>query len=285
MLTIIKETEDIKNQKNKPPSLIKWSGGKRSTASEIVSFAPHKFDRYFEPFLGGGSVLYYFSRYKDCYASDVYAPLINFWKSVKDAPDQVVKHYKTNWEKLQNSLPDHYYIVRERFNKKPNGFDLAFLSRTCVNGIIRFNSEGQFNNSFHLSRKGMNPIMFEKIIIEWNNRIRNTAFHCLSYQEILDHVSKGDFVYLDPPYLGSQNRYIESLNEDQLLFFLEALNNKNVLWALSFDGSRGDISYHQESIPSYLYKKKISLDSGYSAVSKVLNDQKEKVIESLYLNY
>ncbi len=285
MATITQTTEKAIIQKSKPPSLIKWSGSKRPIASEIFNLAPPNFNRYFEPFLGGGSVLYYFSKYKTCYASDVYSPLINFWEVVKDTPEQVIMHYRKNWKELQNSFPDHYYVVRERFNKKSSGLDLAFLSRTCVNGIIRFNSEGQFNNSFHLSRKGMNPIMLEKIILEWSNRIQETSFNCLSYQEILSYVKKGDFVYLDPPYLGSQHRYIESLNEDQLLLFLDALNSKGVLWALSFDGSRGDINYHQQSIPRHLYKKKINLDAGYSAVSKVLNEQKEKVIESLYLNY
>ena len=54
--------------------------------------------------------------------------------------------------------------------------------RTCVNGIVRFSKKGDFNNSFHLSRKGMLPPRFAKIVRDWSAHIqgRTSALATLS---------------------------------------------------------------------------------------------------------
>ena len=270
---------------SRPPSLIKWSGSKRSTAFDIFKLAPSRFNRYFEPFLGGGALLFYFAGYREAFASDIYSPLIDFWNHVKASPDKLHEHYEENWVKLQQSFPEHYYEVRKNFNQEPNGLDLAFLSRTCVNGIIRFNSNGEFNNSLHLSRRGMKPELFKKVVNEWSHKLYNTTFTARSFENILTEIKENDFVYLDPPYLGSRNRYIESLRRENLIDFLKELNYRKAKWALSFDGSRGDTDYCQELIPKELYCKRVLLNAGLSAVSKVLNAKVEDVVESLYLNY
>ena len=162
--------------------------------------------------------------------------------------------------------------------------DLLFLSRTCVNGIIRFNNEGKFNNSIHLSRRGMLPSRFGQIVQQWAQMIQNADFKTCDYQNILDFVKEGDFVYMDPPYANSHNRYINNLEIGRFMKFLHSLNSRNVKWALSFDGMRGrqDLSY---DIPRDLYVYKTLLPSGNSAVQKVLNASVEPVRESLYLNY
>lgn len=265
-----------------PPSAIKWSGGKRSCARAIAHFlSPAK--RYFEPFFGGGSVLYCRNDPLSL-ASDLYAPLVDFWRLVKSDVDGLVQNYRTQWEILQKDLPAYFYVVRERFNKNPNGHDLCFLSRTCVNGIIRFNNDGQFNNSFHLSRKGMTPELFEKGIRQWSKRLQTVELSCCDYKEALARTVKGDLVYMDPPYMGSKNRYIADLNLVELLESLEALNKRGVRWALSFDGSRGEDSY-RFAMPRELFRQEVDVSTGLSAVTKVLNGATEQVTEKLYLNF
>ena len=269
-----------------PPSLIKWTGSKRSQAAAIAAYFPRKRDvGYFEPCLGGGAVAYHavqtFSRV--C-ASDVYAPLIDLWANVKLHPENVVSRYKEDWEKLQADFPGYFFTVRNRFNQSPNGQDLLFLSRTCVNGIIRFNKKGEFNNSIHLSRRGMKPAIFSKIVSSWNAILGDTTFSTRDYSEIIDDVCENDFVYLDPPYFNSHNRYVQDLDIDKFLTFLDSLNRKGVKWALSFDGTRGDENLTYE-LPRELYRFHRKLTSGNSAVQKVLNDSVQKVDESLYLNY
>ena len=270
-----------------PPSLIKWTGSKRSQAAEIASYFPESANcgTYYEPFVGSGAVLFYAAtHFKKAIASDIYSPLIDLWLKIKQTPNVVIKQYAFDWKKLQENFPDYFYEVRERFNRDKTGIDLLFLSRTCVNGIIRFNSEGAFNNSIHLSRRGMLPDKFEKIVNQWTQVISKVNFEVQDYQAILSKVNENDFVYLDPPYANSHNRYINNLDIDRFLQFLYDLNSRKVKWALSFDGNRGDADLSYQ-LPNDLYSFKTLITSGNSAVQKVLNSSVESVQESLYLNY
>ncbi|MDP4658665.1 MAG: DNA adenine methylase [Opitutales bacterium] len=265
-----------------PPSGIKWSGGKRSSAKQITGLLPAS-ERYFEPFFGGGSVLFCRDD-KFSFASDVYGPLIDFWVKVRRSPEELLAHYEEQWNCLQKDLPGHYYRVRERFNANPTGEDLCFLSRTCVNGIIRFNSDGQFNNSFHLSRRGMTPAKLRQAIMLWSERLKKVEISKRDYRETLGDIKKGDLVYLDPPYGGSSNRYISDINIAELVDYLEKLNSKGARWALSFDGSRGGAVYSYQ-IPRELYKNEFGVSSGISAVTNVLSGEKHHVVEKLYTNF
>lgn len=279
----MKPTSLIKQAKIKNiPSLLKWTGSKRSQAYKIAEYVPPH-NRYYEPFLGSGALLYLFARPQSV-GADIYKPLVEFWKLVKDDPHHLIENYQYQWEQLQKNLPSYYYDVRDRFNISQRPEDLNFLMRTCVNGIVRFSKTGKFNNSFHLSRKGMNPKLFEKNVLSWSERIQLVDFRHGSFEETILDAKKGDFIYLDPPYSGSKQRYIEDLNLEALIQTLNTLNKKEIKWALSFDGNRGLKSYAQD-IPPEIYKRKILIYSGQSAVSKVLNGPVEPVTESLYLNY
>jgi len=265
-----------------PPSAIKWSGGKRRCARVIAAILPPA-KCYYEPFLGGASVLYCRNDSQSV-ASDLYAPLVDFWRLVKDDPQGLVENYEIQWLRLQKDFPGYFYSVRDRFNTAPNGHDLCFLSRTCVNGIIRFNDSGMFNNSFHLSRKGMEPGRFKRAIFQWSERLRSVTLRCCDYSEAVENADKGDLIYMDPPYAGSRQRYIDGLDTKRLLDTLDRLNKRGIRWALSFDGARGKTDY-TFPMPRKLYKREINLEMGFSAVTKVLNGASEHVVEKLYLNF
>ncbi len=264
------------------PSLLKWTGSKRSQAARIAALAPC-YDRYFEPFLGGGALLYLLGG-PGAVAGDVFAPLISFWKMVRDEPEHLISDYTEQWASLQADLPSYYYVVRDRFNRYRKPEDLNFLMRTCVNGIIRMSRKGNFNNSFHLSRRGMRPERFANVVRLWTVRIREVDFRVGDFEETTSETGPRDFVYFDPPYAGNKDRYIANLDLDRFFHVLEDLNRRDVKWALSFDGSRGPTAYGN-IVPDDVYKRRESLNSGYSAVSKVLNGPVEMVTESLYLNY
>lgn len=264
------------------PSLIKWTGSKRSQAKPILAQIPvHK--RYFEPFLGGGALLYLLAK-PGAVAGDIYEPLISLWRLVQKNPELVAEDYGRQWRLLQSDLPEYFYKVRDRFNVSNKPLDLGFLMRTCVNGIVRFNSDGLFNNSFHLSRKGMDPDRFKSVVFAWHKAIQGVNFVCQDYQETVEMAKSGDFVYFDPPYAGSTHRYTSDLDIGRFCKALEKLNRKNIKWALSFDGMRGGRNLIKP-IPSELYKRRLSIPSGNSPVGKVLNGPVEIVEESLYLNY
>jgi len=278
------------------PSLIKWTGSKRSQAGSIASLMP-RYRRYFEPFLGGGAVLY-FAAVPGSVAGDLYEPLIRLWQLIQAEPDKVVEDYKRksmglkeeldgvdiNKLKRGNGIPKYYYAVRKRFNEEQDPLDLNFLMRTCVNGIVRFNNNGEFNNSFHLSRRGMEPRRFKSIVDSWHSVIQGVDFVYQDYTKTVAMAEKDDFVYFDPPYAGNRQRYIEDLDLDRFFSTLEDLNRRGVKWVLSFDGWRGtkDLTH---AVPESLFKRQLLLASGNSPVNKVLNGPVERVEESLYLNY
>ena len=281
---------------NNIPSLIKWTGSKRSQASKIAQLIP-QYKRYIEPFLGGGSLLF-LTATPNSIASDIYRPLIQLWKLIQVSPEVVVNDYEEKWIELnkeldsinfkktgkEKQLPELFYKVRTNFNKNQNPLDLNFILRTCVNGIVRFNTKGEFNNSFHLSRRGMDPKRFRNNVLIWHKVIRGVIFTCQDYRESLQIAEKGDFIYLDPPYAENKQRYIDEINIDVLFTELENLNRKRINWALSFDGRRGSKKVIN-TIPKELYKHHILINSGNSAVNKVLNSNIEQVEESLYINY
>jgi DNA adenine methylase len=264
------------------PSLVKWTGSKRSQAAAILAHVPEH-GRYFEPFLGGGSLLYLVAR-PGSVAGDVYEPLVALWKLVQDAPDAVAASYAREWALLQDDFPGHFYRVRERFNETRDPLALGFLLRTCVNGIVRFNASGAFNNSLHLSRKGMKPARFEKVVRAWSERLRGVELVAGDYEATLARARRGDFAYLDPPYAGNRQRYGADLDRERFFAVLERLNARGVRWALSFDGRRGHRDLRGDGVPRELWKRRLLIPSGHSPVGKVLNGRVEVVKESLYLS-
>ena len=264
------------------PPVLKWTGSKRSQARSIRATFP-TFRRYYEPFLGGGALLY-LAAHPGAVAGDVYRPLVGLWTLVRDDPREVVRNYTTQWRRLQRRFPDYFYDVRARFNATGDPLDLGFLTRTCVNGIVRFNARGEFNNSFHLSRRGMDPRRFAAIVEAWSARLRGVTLLCEPFDATLSTASAGDFAYLDPPYAGNAQRYASGLDPEQLFTVLEALNRRGVRWALSFDGKRGGVDL-THPVSRSLFRRHLYLRAGHSAVKKVLGGGAEPVLESLYLSY
>ncbi|MFW2590170.1 DNA adenine methylase [Sagittula sp. SSi028] len=278
------------------PSAIKWTGSKRSQACRIAQLAP-SFERYIEPFLGGGAIMF-LAAHPGAVGSDIYKPLVELWQTIRDEPDTLIGQYEQQWLELNaeldgidsstmtrgNGVPSVFYQARDRFNKSPNPIDLNFLMRTCVNGIVRFNDRGEFNNSFHLSRRGMQPNRFGKAVKTWSRVLQGVHLVCRDYRDVLQDTKRGDFVYFDPPYAGNKQRYAESLTPEELFQELEKLNVKGVKWALSYDGTRGDLDLTHD-VPKDLFKVRHFIHSGNSTVKKVLSGKVERVEETLYLNY
>lgn len=265
------------------PAVIKWSGSKRPVAKQLAEYLTYG-DTYFEPFVGGGAMMPY-SLSKKGMASDIIPELIDLWNEIKDNPKRVADEYELRWRNLQENGPQVYYDVRDSFNRTKNCDDFLFLTRTCVNGLIRYNSDGEFNNSFHLSRPGIKPDSLRSIIEQWSKAISKFTFRTCDYRELLEGAKKGDFVFLDPPYGGTKDRYTRTLF-DLTAFYseLEKLNSKGVNWMLTFDGEAGERQYSYAP-PTEIFRHKFSIHTGNSAFTKVMNSRKDSIQESVYLNF
>lgn len=269
--------------------VIKWSGSKRSQAEGIISFFPKSIETYYEPFCGGASVMRRLLssdiRVKHYICSDINQGLIDLWNCIKYRPYDILEHYTRLWNEL-NSKKDleekkeYYYSIRERYNKIHDPLDFMFIMRTVTNGMPRYNSDGDFNNSFHVTRCGIVPDGLRDILIEWNGVLndKNVEFICCPYSNI--NPNPDDFVYLDPPYAKTKGMYYGAIDCDALWKWMSGLK---CAYALSFDGVSGDNDNTYE-VPQHLYDSHEYLQSGNSSFNRLFVGKKDNVVyESLYL--
>lgn len=268
--------------------VIKWTGSKRTQSNEIIKHFPSKIKTYYEPFIGGGSVLYTLLKTNnievDNYiCSDINQDLINLWNMIKMQPKYLSQRYEEMWNEL--NIDDdierrkmYYNKVRTRYNNDRNPEDFMFILRTTTNGLVRYNSKGEFNNSFHFSRKGINPQKLKTIIAEWSYLLneKNVQFICCDYKDLKP--TEDDFMYLDPPYFGTNGMYFGKINYD---VFWDKLRDLKCLYIFSFDGKtlENDYTYN---VPMDIYNEHIYLNSGISSFRnyKKINTL---VYESLYI--
>lgn len=263
--------------------VIKWSGSKRTVASQLGEFFLPA-NTYYEPFVGGGAMMP-FAKANKGKAGDIIPELIALWNEIKVNPELVATEYEYRWNRLQTEGYQVFYEVRDMFNKTKDPFAFLFLTRTCLNGMIRYNSAGEFNNSLHLTRPGIAPERLAAIINQWHQFIRKFEFLNVDYRACLADVKKGDFVFLDPPYGGTKSRYTQTpFSLDEFYQTLDMLNAKGVNWMLTFDGSSGERNYSYAP-PEELYKSTFKVKTGKSAFRKVIDKVQEDVFESVYLNY
>lgn len=271
--------------------VIKWSGSKRSQATDIVSFFPQEIDVYYEPFCGGLSVGMTLAlsdkRVNKFKCSDKDNNLIELWKMIKDNPDELIYCYRKHQEQMNlftkddvAKMREYYNIIRNTFNKLHNPTEFMFLNRTCFNGLIRYNSNGEFNTPFHLNRKGIEPDKLDRIIKEWSEVLneRNFEFDCCNYEDIIP--SENDFVYMDPPYADTKGMYGETFDNVRFFNWLKTLVCS---YALSYNGISGNEN-HTYDIPKELYTSKHLIHSGNSSFKRLKTENTHsEVYESLYI--
>jgi len=139
---------------NRDPQVIpvvKWVGGKRQLLSELSSFMPPSFSTYYEPFLGGGAVLFYLQPRK-AVVNDVNAELINVYITIRDNVDALVSELQA-----YRNEEDYFYHIRaldrdkelyNSLNAVQRAARIIYLNKTCYNGLFRVNKRGQFNSPF-----------------------------------------------------------------------------------------------------------------------------------------
>lgn len=270
--------------------IIKWSGSKRSQAKEIISYITKNYDTYYEPFCGGCSILFYIlnncpNKFKHFVCSDINKELIDTFNMIKNMPSTILETYEYFWQELNkdNNLErkkEYFNFIRHQFNLERNPCLFFFLMRTTTNGMPRYNSKGEFNNSFHITRNGIEPKRLKPILTHWFNLLNeyNVEFIHQPFVDII--TNENDFIYLDPPYYNTKGMYYGTIDYSQLWTFLE---NQKCDYMLSFDGIAGNEN-NIVNIPKNLYNNHILLNSGNSSFRRVIGKSKNtNVLESLYI--
>ncbi|MBC8589429.1 DNA adenine methylase [Paratissierella segnis] len=182
---------------------LKWAGGKRQLIKEIEKYFPNKISTYYEPFLGGGAVLFYLQP-KKAIINDYNADLINTYKVIMDNIEELIENLKKH-----KNTSEYFYYIRgldrkpefKNLNNIEKASRLIYLNKTCYNGLFRVNSQGEFNTPFGNYK---NPnIVNEHVLRVVNKYLNENDIRILNYdfEEALKGIRKGSFVYFDPPYM------------------------------------------------------------------------------------
>lgn len=181
--------------------ILKWVGGKRQLLAELINLMPKKYNRYFEPFVGGGA-LFFEIKPKNALINDSNTELINLYETIRDECqeliDDIAKH---------KNEAEYYYQIRSldrdpqiwnSLSKVQRASRLIYLNKTGYNGLYRVNSKGENNVPFGRYK---NPTYVDiSNLWECSKLLKDTQITCDDFTSIVDKVQKGDFVYFDPPY-------------------------------------------------------------------------------------
>ena len=182
---------------------LKWAGGKRQLLPEIRKYIPKRMGTYYEPFLGGGAVLFDLQP-KKAVINDINSELINAYLVIKNNVAELIEDLRKH-----ENTSDYYYKIRDldrdknRFSKLSDvekASRLIYLNKTCFNGLFRVNSQGQFNVPFGRYK---NPnIVNEFVLRAVSHYLNNNEVKILNgdFADAVSSAKKGDFVYFDSPY-------------------------------------------------------------------------------------
>lgn len=175
---------------------LKWAGGKTQMIQDLLKFVPSNFNKYIEPFIGGGA-LYFNINHPQSIISDLNEDLVITYKQVKENVSEVISildSFENKEEFYYNirALSPHSLSFAERAAR------LIYLNKTCFNGLFRVNKKGDFNVPYG-KRTGL--FYNRETLLGASEYMKHTEIHHLDYKDTLDKFAKrGDFIFLDPPY-------------------------------------------------------------------------------------
>lgn len=274
---------------------VKWVGGKSQLLKKIKQKYPQHIEKYCEPFVGGGAVLFDILQNfhpREVLINDINKELINTYFQVKNNCEDLILQLENIQTAYLNLIQEErkifFYEKRNRYNElKVNGDDVEnlekaslfiFLNKTCFNGLYRVNSKGLFNVPFNNAR---NPLICdEENLRACNQLLQNVTLKIGDYKDCENFIDEQTFVYIDPPYRPlTQTSAFTSYSENQfsdkeqieLAKFIEKISEKGALILAS------------NSDPKNINKEDNFFDDLYSnfeiervSASRMINSNSEK---------
>ena len=191
----------------KAKPFVKWAGGKRSIIDKLLKLVPDNYETYFEPFVGGGALLYELQP-KKAVINDYNIELMNVYECIKDENKFSNMCSELNKHEANHS-EEYYYEIRNLDKDKKKFCRLAdykraartiYLNKACFNGLYRVNSKNEFNVPSGKKTKvntydGPNLGIIHCLLNFSDIKLLSTDF-----EEAVKDAKKGDFIYFDPPY-------------------------------------------------------------------------------------
>jgi DNA adenine methylase len=188
------------------PQPFQYQGSKRALAPLILQYLPISTTRLVEPFCGSAALSIATAargRAREFWLNDFNAPLAKLLSLIVNSPKELGKFYRELWRADHADALEHYYQVRESFNRTQDAQLLLYLLARCVKGAVRYNGEGLFNQSPDKRRLGTQPETMQANLNAISALLRGkTIVTSLSYENVLANVREDDVVYNGHAIIG-----------------------------------------------------------------------------------
>lgn len=197
---------------------VKWAGGKRQLIPQIRERMPEKYNDYYEPFVGGGAVIFDLLP-ANALINDINKALINTYRIICNESDAFLKEVNRLDNDMWEDGKKYYYSIREHYNDKlmRSEYDVelaalfVFINKHCFNGLYRVNGKGLFNVPYNNSRM---VSVDEDVIIATSEYLRGVTIIDGDFEQACKNAKKGDFVFIDSPYAPLNPTSFESYTKE-----------------------------------------------------------------------
>lgn len=197
---------------------VKWAGGKRQLITQIRERMPEKYNDYYEPFIGGGAVIFDLLP-ANALINDINKALINTYRTICNEPDAFLKEVNRLDNDMWEDGKKYYYTIREHYNDKlmRSEYDVELaalfvvINKHCFNGLYRVNGKGLFSVPYNNSRR---VSVDEDVIIATSEYLRGVTIIDGDFEQACKNAKKGDFVFIDSPYAPLNPTSFESYTKE-----------------------------------------------------------------------
>lgn len=197
---------------------VKWAGGKRQLLSQIKERMPKTYSNYYEPFVGGGAVVFELLP-ANALINDINKSLINAYRQICNVPEAFLKAVDKLDTEMREDGREYYYSLREHYNDKmmKSEYDVelaalfVFINKHCFNGLYRVNGKGLFNVPYNNSRKAS---VDEKVIMDVSKYLQSVTILDGDFETACADAQKGDFIFIDSPYAPLNPTSFESYTKE-----------------------------------------------------------------------
>lgn len=197
---------------------VKWAGGKRQLIPQIRERMPEKYNDYYEPFVGGGAVIFDLLP-ANALINDINKALINTYRTICNEPDAFLKEVNRLDNDMWEDGKKYYYFIRECYNDKlmRSEYDVelaalfVFINKHCFNGLYRVNGKGLFNVPYNNSRR---VSIDEDVIMATSEYLKGVTIIDGDFKQACKNAKRGDFVFIDSPYAPLNPTSFESYTKE-----------------------------------------------------------------------